>query len=74
MLSALTDIADGIIARKFNMITPLGKALDPIADKLTIFALLVLLCLKTHITIYLLALFTLKEILMGVQGILIIKL
>ena len=35
ILSALTDIADGIIARRFNLVSDLGKALDPIADKLT---------------------------------------
>ena len=37
-LSGLTDVADGMIARKFNMITPLGRFLDPVADKLTIAA------------------------------------
>ena len=35
LLSSLTDLFDGMIARKFNMITNLGKALDPIADQLT---------------------------------------
>lgn len=35
ILSGITDIADGIIARKFNLISDFGKALDPIADKLT---------------------------------------
>lgn len=34
VLSALTDILDGIIARKFNIITDWGKIIDPIADKL----------------------------------------
>ena len=34
-VSALTDVLDGHIARHFNMISDLGKALDPIADKLT---------------------------------------
>lgn len=43
LLSGITDILDGWIARKFNMITNLGKALDPFADKLTQFA--VLICL-----------------------------
>lgn len=35
LLSSLTDFFDGKIARHFHMITELGKALDPIADKLT---------------------------------------
>ena len=35
LVSGLTDLLDGKIARKFNMITELGKALDPLADKLT---------------------------------------
>ena len=35
ILSGLTDSIDGIIARRFNQITDLGKLLDPMADKLT---------------------------------------
>ena len=44
LLSTFTDIADGFIARKFNMITDFGKFIDPVADKatqLTIFACLI---------------------------------
>ena len=33
--SGLTDFADGFIARHFNMVTELGKAIDPVADKLS---------------------------------------
>ena len=36
-ISALTDILDGYIARKFNYITDIGKLMDPLADKLTQF-------------------------------------
>lgn len=43
IVSGVTDVLDGFIARKFNMISPLGKALDPFADKLTQFAILICL-------------------------------
>ena len=36
-LSCMTDVADGIIARRFHWITNVGKVLDPLADKLTQF-------------------------------------
>ena len=34
-ISGVSDIIDGKIARKFNMVSDVGKVLDPIADKLT---------------------------------------
>lgn len=43
LLSGITDIADGIIARKYHMVSDFGKILDPIADKLTQAA--IILCL-----------------------------
>ena len=46
LLSALTDILDGVIARKFDMVSDLGKMMDPLCDKLTHAALLV--CLVTR--------------------------
>ncbi len=45
LFSSLTDIVDGFIARKFNMTSDFGKAIDPLADKLT--QLAVLCCLLT---------------------------
>ncbi len=44
--SGITDIVDGFIARHFNMISDIGKALDPVADKCT--QLATLLCLFTR--------------------------
>lgn len=35
LLSGLTDVVDGFIARRFNQVSNFGKVLDPIADKLT---------------------------------------
>lgn len=46
VLSGITDVLDGYIARKFNMVSDLGKLLDPSADKLTQAAMLI--CLMTR--------------------------
>ena len=46
ILSTLTDIVDGFIARTFNMITDFGKFIDPVADKAT--QLTVFICLITR--------------------------
>ena len=43
LLSGLTDLADGYIARRFHRISNLGKILDPVADKLTQAAMLICL-------------------------------
>ena len=45
-ISCLTDAIDGKIARKYNMISTIGKFLDPLADKLTQFTLIVCLAVK----------------------------
>jgi cardiolipin synthase len=52
VLSTLTDIADGFIARRFNMITDFGKFIDPVADKAT--QLVVFACLITNFHLMLL--------------------
>lgn len=60
-VSCLTDLIDGKIARHFNMISTLGKILDPLADKLTQFALILCLAMKHPVLWYLVALFVIKE-------------
>ena len=60
-MSCLTDLIDGKIARKFNMISTLGKILDPLADKATQFTLIVCLAMRYHILMYLVVLFVIKE-------------
>ena len=60
-VSCLTDLVDGKIARHFNMISSLGKLLDPVADKATQFTLIICLMIKYSILKYLVILFVLKE-------------
>ena len=74
-VSALTDVADGFIARHFNMITDLGKILDPIADKLTQAATIFCLCITINrVEIWvLLGVLVVKEITMFVMGLLSLK-
>ena len=48
-LSCLTDLLDGAIARRFNMVTDLGKLLDPLADKATQLTLTLCLSLRCPI-------------------------
>ena len=73
VLSGITDVADGIIARKFNMISDFGKILDPIADKLTQGTLFICLSLKYPNMIWLIALFVLKEFVMALLGYITIR-
>lgn len=46
VLSGITDMADGYIARRFNQITQLGKILDPLADKLSLLALSICIAIQ----------------------------
>ncbi len=61
-VSALTDIIDGMIARKFNMITDWGKIIDPIADKSMQFAMLFCVVVRYHWVALLLVIYGIKEI------------
>ena len=60
-ISCLTDLIDGKIARKFNMISTVGKVLDPIADKVTQFTLIICLSIRHPVLWHLVLLFVLKE-------------
>ena len=72
IVAAVTDLLDGKIARKFNMVSNLGKILDPIADKLSQIAIVIILLVKFWSLMpmlkYVLFLFILKEFLMVCGG------
>ena len=69
ILSGVTDVVDGFIARRFNMISNIGKILDPIADKLT--QLAVLICLVTRFPLMLLPIIfmIIKETAVSITGV-----
>lgn len=73
VFSGITDIADGFIARHFHMTSDLGKVLDPIADKLTQAAMLFCLCTRFPWMMVPLALMLVKELYMGIAGIMVIR-
>ncbi len=73
VLASITDILDGYIARKYNMITRLGKILDPMADKLLQFAALLGLWIVGVIPFWITLIFFLKEIFMGVGALKLLK-
>lgn len=68
VLSGLTDVLDGWIARAFHKTSDLGKVLDPVADKLTIAVVLGVLVADHPVLVVPLALLVIKEIVMAVTG------
>ena len=71
--SGITDLADGWIARRFNQTSDLGKALDPVADKLTQGVMLICLALRHPVMRIPAVLLAAKEIFTGLTGLLVIR-
>ncbi len=73
LISAITDMLDGFIARRFDMITELGMLLDPVADKLTQGAVVFTLIFRYPFMIWLFIFLAIKEISMAVNDYLLFK-
>lgn len=73
VLSGLTDILDGFIARTFHMTSDLGKMLDPIADKLT--QGVTLICLGTRFApmMFLGLVLVVKEVFTGIHSLRVVQ-
>lgn len=72
IISGLTDLADGYIARHFNAVSNVGKILDPIADKLTQAAMLFCLVTRFPLMAAPFGFLVIKEVFIGTTGLLMI--
>lgn len=73
VLSGFTDVCDGFIARRFNMISAVGKALDPISDKLTQVAMLYCLLKRFNAMRVPFLLMIVKEVFSGIVALVAIR-
>ena len=68
ILAGITDVLDGYIARKYDLGTKLGSVLDPFADKLMIFTVLITFATSGIIPMWILIALGIKEITMIIGG------
>lgn len=73
ILASLTDLADGYIARKYNLITDFGKLMDPLADKLMVVSVMLSLAIKGWAPWAALIIILCKELLMVLGGAVLYK-
>ena len=64
LISGITDISDGFIARRFHMVSNVGKVLDPVADKLTQISMLICLVTRYPLMLILVVIMIFKELFM----------
>lgn len=73
LLAGATDVLDGYIARKYNLVTKWGMVIDPLADKLMLLTVLVCLAVKGYIPLLVVILIATKDSLMIISGLFLYK-
>lgn len=73
IISAVSDVVDGKIARRFNMVTDFGKVFDPIADKITQAAMMYCLLTRFPHMMLLLIFLIVKELSTGITSIIVLR-
>jgi len=68
LISGITDMLDGFIARKTNQVTKLGSVLDPLADKLTLISVIICLSFKFSYLIPFIGILLFKDLSMIIVG------
>ena len=72
-LAGITDVVDGILARKFGWITQAGKILDPLADKLMQCTALICLVARKILPVWILLIVIAKELCMATGAVILFK-
>lgn len=73
LLAGATDVLDGYIARKYNLVTKWGIVIDPLADKLMLLTVLICLAIKGYIPLIVVILIAVKDSLMIISGVFLYK-
>ncbi|AEF17717.1 MULTISPECIES: CDP-alcohol phosphatidyltransferase family protein [Thermoanaerobacterium] len=73
LISGLTDVLDGYIARHYNQITKVGILMDPLADKLMIITVLLSLWIKGIIPFFIILIVIIKEVTMIIGAFILYK-
>lgn len=73
IISGISDALDGFIARKFNQITEIGKMLDPLADKLTLIAIMICIVILFPIVLPVVVILIIKDVMMMIGASILLK-
>lgn len=67
----VTDLLDGFLARRLNQVTELGKIIDPLADKISVITLVLILLILNKIALWFVLIVVLRDILILLFGLIL---